>query len=162
MKLAGPISATRLLISRLTVAAGWLVLPIVLLLFLQWPLRDIVRAYSREANDFGQVVFAIYVAISVVCATRAGAHLFTDVIARRFPEKARRLLVRLGAVLLLPWAGFILLASKDIVLGSVRGLEAFPDTYNPGYFLIKAAVWILAGLVLLQALIDAFAPRREP
>ncbi len=32
-------------------AASLLVLPVSLLLFLQWPLRDLVHAGSREAND---------------------------------------------------------------------------------------------------------------
>jgi hypothetical protein len=31
----------------------WLALPVVVLLFLQWPLRDAVQAWSREANDLG-------------------------------------------------------------------------------------------------------------
>ena len=35
-------------------AGRWLVLPVALVLFLQWPLRDWVQAWSREANDLGQ------------------------------------------------------------------------------------------------------------
>ena len=34
-----------------TNAVGVLALPLSLLLFLQWPLRELVQAYSREAND---------------------------------------------------------------------------------------------------------------
>ena len=142
-------------------AAGWLALPIVVLLFLQWPLRDIFRSYSREANDLGQWIFAIFVAVSVTCATRAGTHLGTDAVARFYPTSVRRALTRLGAALLVPWALFVLIGSKDIVLNSIRGLETFPDTNNPGYFLIKTAVWILAGLMLAQAAID-IARRRNP
>ena len=37
--------------------------------------------------------------------------------------------------------------------------EAFPDTANPGYFFIKLALWLLAGLVLAQATIDAARTR---
>ena len=61
------------LIGRVIAAAQWLALPLILLLFLQWPLRDIVRSYSREAkrNVLGQIIFALYVAISVTAATRA-------------------------------------------------------------------------------------------
>src|SRR5437868_121455 len=139
----------------------WLILPIVVLLFLQWPLRDIFRSYSREANDLGQWIFAIFVAVSVTCATRAGTHLGTDAVARFYPTSVRRALTRLGAALLVPWALFVLIGSKDIVLNSIRGLETFPDTNNPGYFLIKTAVWILAGLMLAQAAID-IARRRNP
>ena len=51
------------LIGHTVAAAQWLALPLVLLLFLQWPLRDVVHAYSRQANDLGQIVFALYVAV---------------------------------------------------------------------------------------------------
>jgi TRAP-type C4-dicarboxylate transport system permease small subunit len=162
MKLASVLSALDRLIAALLAVAGWLVLPIVLLLFLQWPLRDVFRVYSREANDLGQWVFAIYVAASVTCATRAGTHLGTDAVARFYPDKIRRALTRVGAALLGPWALFVLIGSKDIVLNSIRGLEAFPDTNNPGYFLIKTALWILAALMLVQAAIDIAQPRRKP
>ncbi len=45
-------------------------LPVALILFLQWPLRDFVRAYSREANDLGQWIFALYVSLALTFATR--------------------------------------------------------------------------------------------
>lgn len=48
-------------LGRLVTAASVLVLPVSLLLFLQWPLREWVQAYSREANDLAQALFAIYV-----------------------------------------------------------------------------------------------------
>lgn len=161
MKLARTVSILDRLIAGLLRLAGWVVLPIVVLLFLQWPLRDVFQVYSREANDLGQWIFAIYVAASVTAATRAGTHLGTDAVARFYPGTIRRALTRLGAILLVPWALYVVLGSKDIVLGSIRGLEAFPDTNNPGYFLIKTALWMLAGLMLAQAVIDIAQPRRN-
>ena len=62
------------------------------------------------------------------------------------------------AFLVLPWAGFILVAGAPGVWQSVRGLEAFPDTFNPGFFLVKLAAWLLALLAAAQALRDAFGP----
>ena len=56
------------LIGYLVAAAKWLALPLIALLFLQWPLRDLFRSYSREANDLGQVVFALFVAVSITAA----------------------------------------------------------------------------------------------
>jgi len=138
----------------------WLILPIVVLLFLQWPLRDIFRAYSREANDLGQWIFALYVAASVTAATRAHTHLAADLLARHYDPAVRDFIARCGAVLgLLPWALLVIFTSKNIVLGSIAVLEAFPDTYNSGYFIIKAALWVLAGLILTQAVVDAVRPR---
>src|SRR5689334_12500560 len=50
-------------------AAGLvLVLPISLLLFLQWPLRELVHAGSREANDLAQWLFALYVSLAMTYA----------------------------------------------------------------------------------------------
>ena len=147
------------LIGRFIAAAQWLVLPLIVLLFLQWPLRDIVRAYSREANDLGQIIFALFVAVSVTAATRAGTHLAADTLAQRYTARTRRRLKQLGAALgILPWALFVLFAAKGIVVSSVLGLEAFADTNNPGYFIIKAALWLMAIVVIAQSLIDVFRP----
>jgi hypothetical protein len=40
------------------------------------------------------------------------------------------------------------------VLRSVLALEKFPDTFNPGYFVIKLAALLLAVLALCQVLLD--------
>ena len=149
------------LIGRVVAVAKWLALPLVVLLFLQWPLRELFRGFSREANDLGQVVFALFVAVSVTAATRAGTHLAVDLLARHYSPATRRRLARLGAALgLLPWAVFILVASRSAVLSSVRGLESFQDSGNPGYFLIKIALWVMAAVILGQALVDLFRPRK--
>jgi len=140
----------------------WLILPVVLLLFLQWPLRDLVRSYSREANDLGQWIFALYVAASVTAATRARTHLAADMVARRYGPRVRSALIRCGSAFgLVPWALLVLIAGKNLVLSSLIALEGFPDTYNPGYFIIKIALWVLAGLVLAQAVLDMARPRPE-
>ncbi len=146
---------------RATIGAGqWLVLPVLLLLFAQWPLRDWFHAYSREANDLGQIFFAIYVAIALTAATRAGTHLAADALARSYSARTRLLIVRLGALFgLLPWALFMLIAARKIVFWSVMQLELFPDTFNPGYFIIKIATALLAFLVIAQAILDIARPK---
>ena len=150
------------LVGAILGAGQWLLLPVVLLLFLQWPLRDIARAYSRDANDLGQWLFALYVAMAFTAATRARTHLAADAVARHYPERTRIVLARIGALVgLVPWALFIILGGASLVISSLRSLEAFADTYNPGYFMIKLALWLLAGLVLLQAIVDIARPRRE-
>jgi len=139
-----------------------LAFPVVVLLFLQWPLRDWVHAYSREANDLGQWLFALYVAMAVTAATRAGTHLATDVIARGYSLRTRTILLRAAALIgVLPWALFVLIAGRGLVVSSLLAREAFPDTANPGYFVVKLALWLLAGLMLAQALVDLIRPRRE-
>lgn len=142
---------------------AWLVLPVALLLFLQWPLREVVGAYSREANDLGQWLFALYVAVALTAATRRGAHLATDALSHRYPERVQRALgLAIRVLALLPWTAFILWSGSDIALRSVRALERFPDTFNPGYFVIKLAACLLALLLLVQTAIDvAGGPHRR-
>jgi TRAP-type mannitol/chloroaromatic compound transport system permease small subunit len=145
------------LIGHVVAAAKWLALPLVVLLFLQWPLRDLFRGYSREANDLGQVVFAFFVAASVTAATRAGTHLAADLLAQRYSARARRRLHRIGsAVGLLPWALFVLIAARITIVSSVHDLESFQDSGNPGYFLVKLALWVMAALILGQSVVDIF------
>jgi TRAP-type mannitol/chloroaromatic compound transport system permease small subunit len=148
------------LIGHVVAATKWLALPLIVLLFLQWPLRDIVRTFSREANDLGQVAFAFFVAVSVTAATRARTHLAADLLARRYSALVRQRLGRLGSALgLLPWALFVLIAGKSTVISGLRDLESFQDSGNPGYFLIKLALWVMAILVLGQSLLDTFRHR---
>ena len=147
-------------VGHIVAAAKWLALPLVVLLFLQWPLRDLFRLFSREANDLGQVVFAFFVSVSVTAATRARTHLAADLLARRYSPHVRQRLNRLGSALgLLPWALFVLIASKSTVISSFRDFEAFQDSGNPGYFLIKLALWVMAILIICQSLLDIFRPQ---
>jgi TRAP-type mannitol/chloroaromatic compound transport system permease small subunit len=149
-------------VNAIVATAKWLALPLIVLLFLQWPLRDIVRSFSREANDLGQVAFALFVAVSVTAATRSGTHLSVDLLAKHYSPRTRQWLNRAGSALgLLPWALFVLIASKSTVVSSLRALESFQDSGNPGYFLVKVALWVMAATILAQCVVDIFRPRKE-
>jgi TRAP-type C4-dicarboxylate transport system permease small subunit len=136
-------------------AARWLALPLALLLFLQWPLRDLLHAWSRQANDLAQCFFALYVALAVTEATRRGSHLapraFSEAWARRWSRALHGASILLG---LLPWSLFVLASSGAQVWQSVMQFEGFPDSFNPGYFIVKLALWVFAGAVAVQALLD--------
>lgn len=144
---------------RLLGAVQWLALPLALLLFLQWPLRDLVHGYATQANDLAQIFFAVYVAGSVAAATRAGTHLAADTIAQRYSPRTRARLRKIGAIAIMPWALFVLIASKQPVIESVALLEGFSQTLNPGYFIIKLALWLMALAVLVQSIIELLRPR---
>ncbi len=151
------------MIASVLAIARWLAVPVTALLFLQWPLRDGLKAYSREANDAGQILFAVFVAVSVVAATRAHAHLATDAIARRLSARARRRIAALGiAAALVPWAMFVMWSGWPLVRSSMLALERFPDTGNPGYFGLKLALPLMMSLILLQAVLDLARGTRAP
>ena len=143
-------------------AARWLVLPLSLLLFLQWPLRDGVQAWSREANDAAQVLFALYVAVAITEATRRRAHLAMDSLAQAaMPSRWRERIARAAAlVVLVPWSILLLASGAGSAWRSLLALEGFPETMNPGYFAIRGAAMILAALVLAQAIVDVARPQR--
>ncbi|MDE2605528.1 MAG: C4-dicarboxylate ABC transporter substrate-binding protein [Burkholderiales bacterium] len=131
----------------LFLSAACLVLPLAGLLFAQWPLRELVQAYSVQANDLGQICFAVAMAFGVTAASRAGAHLVAG-----HHRRSPRFVATGVALCVLPWAGFLLWSTTGPVWQSVRTLEKFPETLDPGYFLIRVALWLLVVLVLLHAL----------
>ena len=137
-------------------AASLLVLPLAALLFAQWPLRDLVQAWSRQANDLAQILFALYMAAAVTAASRAGAHL-----AAGRSEAARKAAWRPWALAACtaPWAVFMLWSAAAPVWASMRQLERFGETLTPGFFLIKMALWLLVALVLADAVTGL---RRSP
>ncbi|MGZ3240876.1 MAG: TRAP transporter small permease subunit [Burkholderiaceae bacterium] len=146
-------------LARITSATTILVIPFALLLCFQWPLREWVHAFSTQANDLAQLLFGIYVSVGVTYATRVHAHLTPDVVARRYPSRVRSLLLKYASIgIVLPWTAFILYASAPMVWQSIKQLEGFPDTFNPGYFILKISVSLLALLMLLQAVVDIFLP----
>jgi hypothetical protein len=53
----------------------------------------------------------------------------------------------------------VLIASRQLVVESVALREDFSQTFNPGYFIIKLALWLMALTVLVQAIIELLRPR---
>ena len=79
----GPLAILDRTLGRLVAAASILVLPVSLLLFLQWPLREWLLAYSREANDLAQVLFALYVSVAITIIRVVFMRLLKSSICRR-------------------------------------------------------------------------------
>ena len=98
------------ILRAITAASLVLVLPISLLLFLQWPLRDLLQAYSREANDLAQWLFALYVSVAITYATRMSTHLAANSFARRYSAATQAWLQRIASL-------FVLLSDKHVLPG---------------------------------------------
>ncbi|MBS0321411.1 MAG: TRAP transporter small permease subunit, partial [Proteobacteria bacterium] len=132
------------------------------LLFMQWPLRDLVQWGSREANDAAQCLFAVFVAVAITAATRARTHLASDAFAHRLRAPTRRKLAALALLIgVLPWSLYMLVAGAPDFLQSLRQLERFPDTFNPGYFIVKGSAALMALCAALQAVVDLVAPTAD-
>ena len=113
----------------------------------------------------------------VAAALLACAELATWSLERRHhvPVGRQLVLARLGALctlvlaglaasalVVLPAMSYVLWLAAPMVARSVVALEGFPETFNPGYFLLKLALLVLAAAALLQALLDVIRPPRQP
>ena len=97
-------------------------------------------------------------ALALRHATRLRGHMATDALAARYAPATRRALARWGeALCVLPWAVYVLVVAAAPTWQSLRQLEAFPETFNPLYFIVKCSVWLLALLVAVQALVRMFS-----
>ena len=157
--LAATASACDLALGKLCLVFSFLALPLALLLFAQWPLRELLQAYSRQANDRGQIVFACYVAVAITAASRSHTHLASSMPGHQGVHRPRWQAWALPACTA-PWAIFMLWAAWPLVAASVTSLERFAETLTPGYFLIKLALVLMLLLVLLDDLLQLL-PRRD-
>ncbi len=133
--------------------AAWLCLGVVGLLFAQIPLREFFHGGHIIANDVGQIIHATLFMIGIPFAMRHDAHVRVDIFSRRLSPKTRAGIELAGTILLLlPWLVLLGWYSFPIVLNSVKELEKFPETYTPGYFILKLQLAIFVFLVALQAL----------
>ena len=83
--------------------------------------------------------------------------------ARHYSAATREWLTRAGAVFgLIPWSIIVLFTGWSIVRDSTLLLEHFPDTGNPGYFIIKLALLLMALLVLIEGVLELMAPPWRP
>jgi len=133
--------------------AAWLCLPLIVLLFLQLPLREIVHAGNNADNDFGQVIFAAFFMLGIPFAMRHDAHVRVDIFYQRLTVRQRAAIDLIGTVLLLlPWLALVGWYSLPIVLNSLFEMEKFAETYTRGYFILKLQLFFLVALVGLQAI----------
>jgi len=132
-----------------------LAVAVTVLLFVQWPLRDVVGWGSTQANDLAQWLFALYVAVAINHARRRGTHLVARPDLGPADTGRFRRLRRIGGPLcVLPWALFLTISSTPTVVHSVLGLEQFPESFSPGYFMIKIALMLMGVLMTAQAALD--------
>ena len=136
-----------------------LVVPLAILLFAQWPLREVVQAFSRQTNDAAQVLFALYVGVAITAASYANAHLAASHLAVSSRDGSTRWKSYAMLLCIAPWALLILWTSSAQVWQSVLHLERFSETGNPGLFVIKFAGWLMALLALVYSVFDLVRKR---
>ena len=124
----------------------WLVflaLPIFLLvvfLWAQWPMRVFASGNPRLINDMGQIAFAYFwvMAFAIACLSQSHLQISNNAAPTK---KGRRAWT--GFVLSLPWAIFLVYSAWPLLINSWHENEKFPDSYSPGFYLIKLALILL-------------------
>ena len=121
----------------------FLALPIVLLvvfLWAQWPMRVFASGNPRLINDMGQIVFAYFwvMAFAIACLSQSHLQISNNAAPTK---KGRRAWT--GFVLSLPWAIFLVYSAWPLLINSWHENEKFPDSYSPGFYLIKLALILL-------------------
>jgi len=143
--------------SALSLQTCWLIstrLSIFLLVFLlwiQWPMRVFLGGNSRLFNDIGQIVFAFFwvLAFAVACSTQSHLKLTSSV----HPQPEREIWrATWSLIITLPWAVFVIYSAWPLLFHSLQDNEKFPDTYSPGFYLIKLALVLLPVGLLLAGL----------
>jgi TRAP-type mannitol/chloroaromatic compound transport system permease small subunit len=133
--------------------ASWLCLPLIVLLFLQLPLREIVHGGNNAANDFGQIIFANFMMVGIPYAMRWDAHVRVDIVHRHFGQRFRAFVELAGTVLLtIPWLALVGWYARPVVVNSLAETERFAETFTPGYFILKLGLLSFVVLVALQAI----------
>ena len=133
-------------------SASWLCLPLILLLFLQLPLREIVHGGNNTDNDFGQIVFANFFMLGIPYAMRHDAHVRVDIFHQHFSARWRAIIELAGTALFtMPWLALLGWYALPIVLNSLRQTERFAETFTPGYFVLKLGLFFFVILVALEA-----------
>ena len=124
----------------------WLVfltLPIVLLvvfLWAQWPMRVFASGKPRLINDMGQIAFAYFwvMAFAIACLSQSHLQISDNAAPTKKGKRAWT-----GFVLSLPWAIFLVYSAWPLLINSWHENEKFPDSYSPGFYLIKLALILL-------------------
>ena len=146
------------LVGYLVAGAKWLALPLIVIVPAMAAARGVWWVFPRGQRSRA----------NRICAVRRGQRHRRD--PRQNPPCGRPL----GAALLADAAAidqsvrrrayfhgrFFADRGQEHGGSSILGLELFQDSGNPGYFLIKAALWLMVAAILAQAAIDIFRPRK--
>jgi len=138
-------------------AVSWLVLVMVLMSAFNAVARYLGRflGVSLSSNAYleGQwYLFSLVFLLGGAYALQKDAHVRVDVLFVRFPERVRRWINILGAlILLIPFSVFALLTSWPVVRNSWRIRESSPDPGGLPRWPLKPFILVCFLLLLVQA-----------
>lgn len=133
---------------------SWLTLLMVLVTFVVVILRYLFNVGWIAMQETITWMHALVFMLGAAYTLRHDGHVRVDVFYRTASPRAKAWVDLLGTlVLLLPVCGFIAWTSWDYVASSWAVHEASKETGGlPGLYLLKTAILVMAGLLILQGL----------
>jgi len=136
---------------------SWLVLAMMLIQFLIVVLRYAFNFNNIAMQESVMYMHAVVFMLAAAWTLKHDGHVRVDIFYRAMTPKRKALVDLCGTLfLLLPVMVFVVLSSTTYVGNSWRILEGSPDSGGiPAVFLLKTLIPLFAGLMILQALVEA-------
>jgi len=135
------------------VALGMPIFLLVVFLWVQWPVRVFATGNPRLINDMGQIAFAYFwvMAFGIACLTQSHLQISNNAATTNATRRAWS-----SFVLSSPWAIFLFFSAWPLLINSWHENEKFPDSYSPGFYMIKLALvllvlaWVVTNILLIH------------
>lgn len=147
--------------TRLVCMAAGVLLALVVLLVVV--LRYGFATGTIALQDLANYAFAVFLALSVPVCLAQGGHVRVEVLSERLPETYLRAADAVALVLfLIPVFGLVLFAYWPDLAYSWSIREGSVETGGlPGLFVVKTALPLAAGLMILQGIAAVLRPPSE-
>jgi TRAP-type mannitol/chloroaromatic compound transport system permease small subunit len=138
-------------------ASSWLCLLMVLMMVLIVTLRYVFHVGSVALQESIIYINAIIFTFGAAYTLKEQGHVRVDIFYSRFTPKQQALVDLAGALIfLIPVCIFIIFSSWDYVLVAWRIKESSAEGSGlPFVYLLKASIWVLAGLIILQGIAES-------
>ncbi len=131
---------------------SWLTLAMVIIIFTVVVLRYVFQTGSIALQESATYLHAVVFMLCAAYTLKQDAHVRVDIFYQRWPARTRAWVDLIGTLLLLlPVCVFIIASSLDYVAMSWSIREGSQEAGGlDGVYLLKTAIPVMAGLLLLQ------------
>lgn len=134
-------------------ATSWLTVALMLLICFNVAARYLFNNSEAWRTELEWHLFALIFLLGAGYALKHDKHVRVDVFYANFSNKQKALVNFIGTLLfLVPWCAVIIIASYKYGHSSWLMNESSPDNGLPARYLIKFAITLGFGLLLLQAI----------
>lgn len=135
-------------------ATSWLTATLMLLICFNVAMRYLFNNSEAWRTELEWHLFALIFLLGAGYALKHDKHVRVDLFYANFSKKQKALVNFIGTLLfLIPWSAIIIFASYKYAHNSWLMNEGSPDNGLPARYLIKFAITLGFGLLLLEAIV---------